>query len=72
MAFSGDDGDANRYRELMGPSVVDCMIREAIKMCWFGMRAPQAEKLKAVQTEVRRVVERALKDLAEDIERLGS
>jgi hypothetical protein len=56
--------------QALGPHHVDQLIRQAISACW--MMLPQEKKSAAgVEAEVRRVVERALKDLREDSAAFG-
>ncbi len=72
--FSMDDPNAKdkmrNFRAMMGPGQVDQMVRQAIQFCWSLMpddkRTPEA-----VGVEIRRIVERALKDLAEDTQAFG-
>ena len=52
-------------RAMLGPGAVDSQIRHAISTCWMmlpdGKRTPEA-----AATEIRRIVERALANLADD------
>lgn len=65
---SPDPGKA--MRDMFGPGGVDQQIRQAISTCWMlmaeGKRTPDA-----VSTEIRRIVERALTNLAEDAQAFG-
>lgn len=55
---------------MMGPQVIDQEIRQAISLCWTML--PEGKKNVAnVETEIRRVVERALKDLRDDAAAFG-
>jgi hypothetical protein len=69
--FSQDDPEAFRkMRGMLGPQQIDQQIRQAISMCW--MILPDDRKNPdAVGTEIRRIVERALRDLAEDTKAFG-
>lgn len=65
---SGEDRDS--MRAFMGPGVVDQEIRQAIMMCWTALPA-ERKTVEAVESEIRRIVERALKDLKEDARAFG-
>jgi hypothetical protein len=55
----------------VGPFAVDQMIRQAIAACW--MMLPQQQRtFEAVESNVRRVVDRALRDLQEDSAAFGT
>ncbi|MCK4850443.1 MAG: hypothetical protein KAT11_03780 [Phycisphaerae bacterium] len=65
-----DIGDSEGMAKAMGPGVADTMIRGGIKMCWVMM--PKDKKtVEYVETEARRLVERALRDLREDAQAFG-
>lgn len=68
---SPDDPESlKKMRAMFGPQQVDQQIRQAIGMCWMIM--PDDKKTPdAVAAEIRRIVERALKDLAEDARAFG-
>jgi hypothetical protein len=72
-AFASDDPKAaKKMREMLGPGQVDQMFRQAMHMCW--MILPEKKKtVKELEKQVRRIMERAFKDLREDAEafRLG-
>ena len=56
-------GDATR--RMVGPTAVDDMVRQAVKICW--MIAPKDQRtLEYVETEIRRLTERALEEFGED------
>ena len=55
---------------MMGPGMVDTQLREAIKWCWF-MLPKEKRTVTGVQAEIRRLVDRALKDLEEDAAAFG-
>ena len=56
------DRDWNRF---FGPSQVDHMVRQAIQMCWMGL-PDEKRTIDQVETQVRRIVDRALKDFRDD------
>lgn len=63
---SGDDG----MGQLFGPGHVDQAIRQAIQVCWMVL--PKDKKnVEEVEIQIRRLVERALKDLRDDGEAFG-
>jgi hypothetical protein len=67
---SSDTDSAKMMRDLMGPNMVDQAIRTAISHCW--MMLPEGKKTVAVlEREIRRIVDRALRDLKEDMEAFG-
>ena len=55
---------------MMGPGHVDTQLREAIRWCWMAL-PPDKRTVGGVQTEIRRLVERALKDLEDDAKAFG-
>ncbi len=69
--FSGDDPDAgDNIRNMFGPKQIDQLIRQAISTCW--MILPDDRKnVDEVEKQVRRLVDRALRDLREDSESFG-
>ena len=57
-------------KDLFGPQAVDQAIRQAISTCW--MMLPKGKRsVAAVEREIRRVVDRALKNLREDSKAFG-
>lgn len=74
MTFESDSNDPKlnekMAREMMGPHSVDHVVRQAITLCW--MILPEDKKsIHAVESEIRRIVDRALKDLREDATAFG-
>jgi hypothetical protein len=68
----GNDPEESRrmMREMMGPQHVDQSIRMAIQHCW--MMLPDAKKSVAgLEAEIRRIVDRALKDFKDDAQSFG-
>ena len=73
MAESTDPQDkvrSQRTLEHMGPFHVDQMIRHAIQMCWMALPAAK-KRVDDVEKEIRRILDRALRDLREDAESFG-
>ncbi len=69
--FKADDpGTADKVRQMFGPGQVDEQIRQAIHMCW--MLLPDDRKsVDELEKQVRRIVDRAMKDLREDADAFG-
>ena len=61
-----DDADAaRRMRDMFGPQQVDQQIRQAIQFCWMAL-PPEKRSADAVEAEIRRIMDRALRDMHED------
>ena len=57
-------------REMFGPQAVDQAIRQAISACW--MMLPEEKKnVATVESEMRRIVDRAIDNLKEDASAFG-
>lgn len=69
--FKNDDPDANdKFRRMFSPEQIDQQIRQAIQFCW--MMLPDDKKtVDEVERQIRRLVDRALKDLREDFDSFG-
>ncbi len=65
---SEDGGDA--MRNMFGPQAVDTAIRQAVSTCWMMLPADK-KNVATVDAEIRRIVERALKNLQEDADSFG-
>lgn len=65
-----DPEAANRLRGMFSPQQVDQQIRQAIQFCWL-MLPPEKKNINEVEKEIRRIVERALRDLREDSQGFG-
>jgi hypothetical protein len=69
--FSPDDPDADkRLRAFFSPQQIDNQVRQAIQFCWMALPA-EKKTIDEVETQIRRIVERALKDLREDAASFG-
>lgn len=65
-SFNPEDSDATRrIQSVFGPQQVDQQVRQAIQFCWMAL-PPEKQNVDAVETEIRRIVDRALRDLRED------
>ncbi len=64
--FHADDPDAmRRMQAMLGPQQVDQQIRQAIQFCWMAL-PPDKQNVDAVETEIRRILDRAIRDMRED------
>ncbi|HTU22826.1 MAG TPA: hypothetical protein VMG10_32600 [Gemmataceae bacterium] len=64
--FSLNDPEAmKRMRAFLSPQQVDQGIRQAIQLCWMAL-PPERQNIDEVEKQVRRIVDRALRDLRED------
>ncbi len=75
MAFfscsSGDEGEEERdIGRFFGPGHVDQTIRQAIQACWMALPKDK-RNVEEVESQVRRLVDRALEDLREDRQAFG-
>lgn len=71
--YSSDDGDDNpidKMRDMFGPGHVDQIVRNAIQACWMTL-PKERRTVDEVDKEVRRLVERALSNLREDVNAFG-
>jgi hypothetical protein len=60
-----DEKAAEHWANMFGPGHVDQTIRQSINLCWMAL--PNNRKTsEAVDQEIRRLYERALKDFRED------
>jgi len=70
-AFSNDDPEAaDKLRGMFGPGQIDQEIRQAIHFCWMLLPADK-RNADEVERQIRRIVDRALKDLREDSQAFG-
>ena len=69
--FDLKDPDAmKRMRAFFSPQQVDQEIRQAIQFCWMAL-PPEKQNVVEVENQIRRIVDRALRDLREDSESFG-
>lgn len=59
-----------RMREFFSPQHVDQMVRQAIQFCWMAL-PPEKRNVDEVEGQLRRIVDRALRDLREDADQFG-
>lgn len=73
MAYftAGEGGDmAEHMADFLGPAQVDQTVRQAIHFCWMGL-PKERRNTEELEKQVRRIVDRALKDFREDRETFG-
>ena len=70
MALSFDSPDGGDMSDLFGPGHVDHTIRQAIQVCWMSL-PKEKRTAEEVERQIRRLVERTLKDFREDGEAFG-
>jgi hypothetical protein len=77
MAFvstcnSGEGGEdaVEKMAEVFGPGQIDQMIRQGIQFCWMAL-SKDRRNVEELEKQIRRIVERALKDFREDQEQFG-
>lgn len=64
--FDPNDPDAKKHmRAFFSPQQVDQQVRQAIQFCWMAL-PPEKQNIEEVETQIRRIVDRALKDLRDD------
>jgi hypothetical protein len=69
--FDPKDPDAQeRMRSFFSPQQVDQQIRQAIQFCWMSL-PPERQNVDEVEKQIRRIVERAIRDLREDSDSFG-
>jgi len=72
LFMEGSEGAdaAERIADAFGPGHVDQMIRQGIQSCWMSL--PKGRRTtEELERQVRRIVERALKDFREDQQVFG-
>jgi hypothetical protein len=65
----GDDA-SERMGEIFGPLAIDREIRQAIQFCWMGL-PKERRSVEEVELQIRRIVDRALRDFREDRQAFG-
>jgi hypothetical protein len=61
----GDEEAFDKMREFFSPAQVDQLVRQVIHFCWM-MLPRERRNVDEVERQVRRMVDRALKDLRDD------
>ena len=71
MMFSDDDPNAaDKLQAMFGPEQVDNAVRQAIQFCWMSLPKDR-RTADEVENQIRRLVDRALKDFREDRKAFG-
>jgi hypothetical protein len=65
-----DDSAMEGMAGFFGPGYVDQTIRQAIDFCWMAL-PKERRNADEVEKEIRRIVDRALRDFREDSEAFG-
>jgi hypothetical protein len=69
--FDPKDPEAmKRMRAFFSPQQIDHQIRQAIQFCWMAL-PPEQQNIEEVEKQIRRIVDRALRDLREDADSFG-
>lgn len=69
--FDPKDPNARKgMRAFFGPQQVDQQIRQAIQFCWMAL-PPERQNVEEAEKQIRRIVDRALRDLREDADSFG-
>lgn len=66
----GDKDPMKQMREMFGPGHVDQTVRSAIQACWMAL-PKERRTVEEVEKEIRRLMERALANLREDMASFG-
>jgi hypothetical protein len=67
---SKDPESLKRIRAFFSPQQVDQQIRQAIQFCWMAL-PPEQQNVEEVEKQIRRIVDRALRDFKEDSASFG-
>ena len=62
-----DEDGAEKMQEVFGPTQIDQLIRQAIQFCWMGL-PKERRNVDELERQIRRLVDRALRDLREDFD----
>lgn len=57
-------------RDFFGPQMIDEQVRQAISFCWMAL-PPDRRNVDEVEKEIRRLVDRALRNLRDDATAFG-
>jgi len=69
--FDPKDPEARKSMQaFFSPQQVDQQIRQAIQFCWMAL-PPDKQSVDEVEKQIRRIVDRAIRDLREDSESFG-
>jgi hypothetical protein len=68
--YTENINDADAFLKQLNPEFLDSLIRQAVTMCWM-MLPEERRTVEAVESEVRRIVDRVLSNLKEDAAAFG-
>ncbi len=68
---ASDEESFDQMRDMFGPSQIDQQIRQAIHFCWMGLPKDK-RNVDELERQIRRLVDRALRDVHEDFEEFFS
>ena len=71
ISLASDEGADYVAAAMLGPSAVDQNVRQAIQFCWMGL-PKERRTVDEVDAQIRRIVERALRDFREDAQAFGA
>lgn len=66
-----DPESMRRMQAMFGPQQVDQQVRQAIQFCWMAL-PPEKQNVDSVEAEIRRIVDRAIRDMREDADHFRS
>ena len=69
MAYfdSNDNDEADKMRDMFGPTSVDQQVRQAIHFCWMSL-PKEKRNVDELDHQIRRLVDRALRDVRDDFD----
>ena len=70
-SMKGDDESFDKIREFLSPAQVDHSVRQALQMCWM-MLPKDKRNADELESQFRRIVDRALQDMREDDQAFGA
>lgn len=62
-----DDDSRQKFRAMFGPGQIDQQIRQAIHFCWLSL-PDDKRNFDELERQIRRLVDRALRDAREDFD----
>ena len=68
---SNDDDSMDKMRDMFGPAQVDQQIRQAVHFCWMGLPKDK-RNVDELERQIRRLVDRAMRDVREDFDEFFS
>jgi hypothetical protein len=66
----GDGASLDHMREVFGPAHVDLNLRQSLQSCWMAL-PPARRTADELERQFRRLVDRALRDMREDMVAFG-